>query len=241
MIRLFCISVFTAAAALAQNAPPNLAALEQTARQRAADWEKLSQALEGNLVRLLPCDPKINAGINEVSRASEARLAALTAYLQAALQQASQDAADAKRAAASGDVLASDLSVERAEVTQEQAGVDGQLTNLDESAKRRASLEDPQKTLRQIATLVHQREDIAQAAAGSQTALTAALREAADGSAAREQALRETLAAAETERGRWNAYYAARLTRAQTECAITRGTLAAPAPAPAKGTRGKKR
>lgn len=240
MIRLFFICVLTAAAALAQNAPPaSLAALEQTARQRAADWEKLSQALEGSLVRLLPCDPKINAGINDVSRASEARLAALTAYLQAALQQASQDAGDAKRAAAAGDVLASDLSVERADVAQEQAGVNGQLTNLDQSAKRRASLEDPQKTLRQIAALVQQRADLTQTAAGSQTGLTAALREAADASAAREQALREMLAASDTERGRWNGYYAARLTRAQTECAITRGTL--PAPTPAKGARGKKR
>ena len=86
MKRLLCLgTLFAAAVAMAQNAPaPTLASLAQTARQKAADWDTLAQALDASIGRLLPCDPKGPAAIEEVSRASDARLAALADYLQAA-------------------------------------------------------------------------------------------------------------------------------------------------------------
>jgi hypothetical protein len=53
--------------------------------------------------------------------------------------------------------------------------------------------------------------------------------------------LQTELNAATTEAARWSTYYAARLSRAQMECNITRGVTAAPAPDPAKKTPPRKK
>ena len=93
------LCAFTAVAALAQEAPApgSLAALEADARQKTAVWQKLAQQMESSVARLLPCDAKAAATITAASRASEVRLAASAAYLQAAEQQASRETAGARR------------------------------------------------------------------------------------------------------------------------------------------------
>src|ERR1700722_4550709 len=135
-MRKLCLWALTAAAALAQTAPaPNLNSLEQTARQKAADWERLAQGLNASIRGLLPCDPKGPAAITQVSVASDARLAALADYLQAAAQQASRSTETAKQALASSGALASGLNEEKTDTSQEQSGADGQILNLAQSAK----------------------------------------------------------------------------------------------------------
>src|SRR5690348_4770801 len=106
MQRIFCLWILTAAAASAQNAAPpasqsNLAPLEREAQQKGDEWNKLSQGLEASIARLLPCDANVLATIAGVSRASDARLAALAAYLQAASLEASRDTEAAARVLAS--------------------------------------------------------------------------------------------------------------------------------------------
>src|ERR1700681_4917334 len=83
------------AAALAQN-PPDLPALEQTAQKRQAEWATLAQDLSTRMARILPCDPRYAAGITEVSRSSETRLAALAEYFKAASAKAFAETAAAK-------------------------------------------------------------------------------------------------------------------------------------------------
>jgi len=237
-MRKLCLWALTAAAALAQNAPsPDLAALGQTAQQRAAEWERLAQGLNASVRGLLPCDPKGPAAINEVSRASEARLAALADYLQAAAQQASRETEAAKRALTSSNSLAAFLSAERAEVGQEQSGADGQVANLAAGLAEKPSLRTPIEALQEVRAGLQQRHDLIDAGMKQQDSVAPVLRDLVTAAESREAAWKDVLATSEAERARWKAYYAARLARAQTECAIIQGTApsAAPAPAPSKG------
>ncbi len=101
MVRSACLLLFLA---LAQSAPAqekpvddSLDVLRQTADKAAAAWESLAKGLEQKIATLLPCDPKSRAAVEEVSHASDARLAALSAYLKAAAAKAKTDTNAAKR------------------------------------------------------------------------------------------------------------------------------------------------
>jgi hypothetical protein len=114
-----------------------------------------------------------------------------------------------------------EASLQRADAGQEQTAVDTQSDALAQSVKQRTSLEAPQKLLAQIAAMIHQRAAAAEQQAGAADAAVAALRDLVVKFEARDAALREEFSASEAERARWNAYYAARRTRAQIECTIT--------------------
>lgn len=225
MIRILCFSTLIAASALAQNAPPDpLAALQQNATKTASDWEKLSQKLEPSIAGLLPCDPKIAAAINETSLASEARLAALAEYFQAGGQQVSRDTEAARRVLASAEALAPELATEQTDVAQEISGIEGQLADLGVSAKRRPSLNDSQNSLQQILAMARKRANLVESGLAGRSDLVAVLRNLVTAFQDREAAFKNILAAHETERVRWNAYYAARLARARMECTLVEGT-----------------
>jgi uncharacterized protein YhaN len=136
---------------------------------------------------------------------------------------------------ASAQALVTEMATERSDVAQEQAGIDGQLVNLAESVKKRAALGDAQKVLQQIQALAVQRAALAQGGQQRQEEFVAAVRSLVTALEAREAALKDERIAHGAERGRWNAYYAARLARAQTECSIIRGTTAAPPRGAPKG------
>jgi chromosome segregation ATPase len=213
--------------------------LEQTAKQRSSDWQNLAQNLEVSVARMLPCDPKIASSISDVSRASEERLTALSAYLTAAAKEAATETESAQRMLSAAEGLAAEVADERTDLENEQGGVAAELANLTESLKQRPSLDDSQKALQQIQALQKQRGDLTQAAASRREALVSALRSLVSDSAAREERLKGAHLAFDSERSRWNSYYAARLARAQTECSIVKGTAAAsdsPSPAAAKPT-----
>ncbi len=213
---------------MAQSAsPPTLASLAQTAVQKAADWDTLAQGLDASITRLLPCDPKGPAAIEAVSRASDARLAALADYLQAAGQQASRDTDAARRALTSGVIPASGLEAEKNEIFLEQADADSEFANLVESAKSRASLGAPKDGLQEIRSEIQKRADQIQSGIGGQESLAPALRDLITAAEAREAAWKDLQLAYEAERTRWKAYYAARLARAQAECSIIKGAVPA--------------
>ena len=241
------LCLFTAGFAAAQNqsgappavsAPPALAALEQTVKDRTVEWNRLAQSLEGSLVRLLPCDPKIAASITEVTKASDARTAAIAAYLDAANRQAQLQAGAAKQVLASLQGLDVDLAAEKSDLAPERAGLDGQLANLSQSVQHRASLAAPQDGLKQIVALQQQRSDAVDAAVSHADASATDLADVVMQLQARQAALNELQTAFGTEAARWSAYYATRLARAQTECSISKGVE--PAAAPPAGKRAGK-
>ena len=228
-----CTVLLACAAARAQDIT-DLAALQQTAQKRHAEWEALARDMNDRMARILPCDPRAQAAITEVSRASEARLGALGDYLRAASSQAFAETAAARNLLNAEERRAVEASLERADAGQEQTAADTQSDALAQSVKQRASLEASHKLLAQIAAMIRQRATAMDQQAGPADAAVALLRDLVTKFDARDAALREEFSASEAERTRWNGYYAARRTRAQIECTITQiGTP--PEKGPAKG------
>jgi hypothetical protein len=226
VVSITCALLFASDAAFAQdpapqNAAPDLAALEQTVQKRHAEWEALAKDMNDRMAHMLPCDPRAQAAVTEVSRASEVRLAALSDYLRTASSQAFAETAAAKSLLNAEERRAVEARLERADAGQEQTAVDTQSDALAQSVKQRASLEAPQKLLAQIAAMIHQRATAMEQQAGAADAAVGLLRDLVAKFDARDAALREEFAASEAERSRWNGYYAARRTRAQIECTIT--------------------
>ncbi len=232
MKRAALVGILCCAAALAQNSP-DLPTLEQNAQKRYAEWQALAKDLTERVARILPCDARYPAAITEVSRASEARLAALGDYLRAVSTKAFAETAAAKILLDAEEKRAVEIALERADAGQEQTAVGTLSDALSQSAAKRAPLAEPQKALAEIQSMIGQRvqeqDQVAAAADGN----VMSLRDVVAKFDARDAALRDELVAFETERARWNAYYAERLARAQTECSITQ-TIPSPARGPAR-------
>src|SRR5205814_2074306 len=98
MIRLWmvCIWLAVASAAWAQEPLNALTGFQQNAAKRAAEWATLTTNLEQRVARLLPCDPRSQAAIEETARALEARTVAFTTYWLA-VSGASKSKTDAIR------------------------------------------------------------------------------------------------------------------------------------------------
>jgi hypothetical protein len=224
---LFGLTLWAASVAAAQNtAADALTVAQRDAEKKLAAWNSLAKSLEVRIARLLPCDPQMKGAIEEASRASEARLAALTTYLQAAAAKAKDEGDAAKLVLANHDARARDTDLERTEVEQERTGIEGQLVNLRESVKRRAALAEAQKTLEGIAGMTQQRATQTRGDAARSASLGAALRDLVAAAQARQSALETELKAVGNETVRWSEYYTARLARAQTECDIINQTAA---------------
>jgi hypothetical protein len=204
----------------AQDAP-DFTALEQTAQKRGLEWEALAKDMNDRMARILPCDPRALAAVNEVSQASEARLAVLAEYLRAVSGKAFAETAAVKTLLDIEERRAVEAGLERADAGQERTAVNMQSDALAQSMQQRASLEAAQKLLKQIAAAIQQRASAMEQHAGSADAAVALLRELEPNLEARDAALRDEFAAFEAERTRWNGYYSARRARAQIECSIT--------------------
>lgn len=216
---------------------PNLAALQQNVVKTTSDWSALANAIEARISRWLPCDPRIRTAIEEVSRASEARLDALSRYAQAVMADAGQQTDVARRLVAGQDALAAEWNTERVQAQQEDAGIQGQMANITESAKRRPALSEAQRTLGGIAAAAGQRVTQDEDRVNRAAALPGLLRDLLAADQARQAAYSAEIRAVADEQARWGTYYAARLGRAQIECTITNPGGAAAAP----GRQGKKR
>src|SRR6476660_6655687 len=118
------LGVLGLAVASAQNSPaPDLAALQQTAQKRHAEWDSLAKDVSERMARILPCDPRYTAAIIEVSRASEARLAALADYFRGVSAKAFAETAAAKILLNAEERRAQETRLERADAGQEQTAV----------------------------------------------------------------------------------------------------------------------
>ncbi len=216
--------------ALAQRADPTagsapaataLAAREALADKRATEWETLAKGLESKIARMLPCDARVRSAIEEVSRASQARLSSLNDYLRAAAAQAKVDAERARATASALDNAAKDADVERTEADQQRAAIDAQIADLKESAKRRQDLDDAAAKLDQIRAMTVAQAERWQQEAGRRVALGGALADLATAYEARQKVIDAELATLGEETARWLDYYTARLKRADMECFIT--------------------
>jgi hypothetical protein len=224
----------TAANAQVPSPAESLAALEQAAQRSAATWKGLASDLDTRVARLLPCDARATVAITEVNMASEGRLAALSEYLRAAAANAAAETGAARVLLIRETTRASEDPPERADTAAELVAVQLQAGALASAAKQRPSLDDANKVLQQIVAMVKERSSLAEQESANDAAVAGALREMVAAFEAREAALKDQIAAFEAEKARWTGYYAARLARAQTECAITKIVAA-----PAKPTAGK--
>ena len=220
--------VLLAGAAWQLNAPAQegnqFQTLADTAAKASANWQALAKGLDAKIARMLPCDPRLTAAIEETSQASQTRLAAMNQYLQAVVAQARQDVETARVALATEEAAARDVETDRAEAEQERIAIDGQLSDLADSAKRRPALEDARAKLQAIGAGVAARSADLQQFQTRRASLAAALNDLVEVRQARQHALEAQLAALTLETSRWGDYYAARLARARTECEITNPT-----------------
>lgn len=198
-----------------------IATLAQAAAQASNNWENLAKSLDAKIARMLPCDPRLTAAIEEASQASQGRLAALNLYLQAAIAQARQDSESAAAALAAEQGAAHELETDRAEGAQELVAVNGQLSDLTESARHRTALESSRAALQIIAETVAARVAAIQVQQTHRAALVSALNAVVETTQSGQHALEMRLSALVLETSRWGDYYAARLARAHTECDIT--------------------
>jgi hypothetical protein len=194
--------------------------LRNSADKAAADWEALAKGLETKISTLLPCDPKSRAAVEEVSHASDARLAALSAYLKAEAVHAKADTEAAKKVLAVQASLSGGWNTERAEALQQQVAIEAQLANLKESMRKRGSLSAAEQVLNEIDGLVKQRAAKAEDQAGRGESIDGLLGDLVVAYQSRQTALENENEALAAEIAKWNAYYAARISRAITECTI---------------------
>jgi chromosome segregation ATPase len=235
-----CVWIAAAGVATAQDSSPNsLTTLQQDAAKRSSEWSTLATNLEQRLARLLPCDPRIRTSIDEASRASNARITALTAYWTAVSEKSRQQIEAIQKLLAQGQSQAPEWSTYREEAEQHRAAVDAQNAVLAANAKQVPALAGAQKMLDAIAQSTQQMMSRAQDQQTTAAQLTDELRNLLKASQDRQTAIDQQLKSINTEGTRWSAYYVAREARAQTECAIT-NPAAAPA-RPAGGGQGKKK
>ena len=224
MKKLVWLALLIAIPAIAQqpSAPADpLTAREAMAQKRASEWETLAKGLEARISRMLPCDPRLKAAIEEVSHASEARLSSLTDYLQAAAAEAASDAERARKAVDDAGGAAKEIEPERAEAEQQRVALDGQIADLSESARRRPSLDDAAAKLQAIQAMTVARIARFEPEIARRAALRQALADLATAYDARKTAIDTELAALTEETARWADYYASKLARAATECSVT--------------------
>ncbi len=198
-----------------------LAALREKAEKTSVTWEALAKGLETKIAHLLPCDPNSRAAVEEVSRASDARLIAQSAYLKAAAAQAKIDTDAAKRVLAAQAALAGGWNTERAEADQERTAIEAQVAELKESMRKRGSLAEAEKVLVEIAKMVHDRAAKSEEQATGGGTVTGMIGDLVIAYQDRQAAFENEVALLDAESVKWTAYYTARLARAATECSIT--------------------
>jgi hypothetical protein len=223
MIRFAAFLVLVAGGAAGQATPPDvgsLADLRQTADKASANWEALAKGLEPRIARLLPCDFNSRAAVEEVSRASDARLTALAAYLKAAAAKAKDDTEAAKLVLATQAALAGGWNTERVEADQQGAAIEAQVADLKESMRKRGALAAAEQVLVEIARTVKERASKAGDLGARKDVVNALLGDLVVAYQDRQTALEKEAAQMDVERSLWNAYYTARLSRAALECTI---------------------
>jgi hypothetical protein len=241
-VRICFLCIFVAVSVVAQDkAAQDKAAglfpsLQQNVEKRTSEWDALANSLEGRIGRLLPCDPRVRSAIDEVSRASEGRIVALTEYWLAVSAASKTQTEAVRRLLAQEEAGSADRKTDQADADQERVAVNAQIKDLGESAKRLPSLAAAQKALDGLAQSSARMATLAAERGQSAERLGQELRDLLAATQARQTAIESAMKALAAEGLRWSGYYSSRAARAQTECTITNpGGGASPrAPAPGK-------
>jgi hypothetical protein len=215
-VPLFLLLAF-AGAARAQDPLP---ALREASEKASTQWEALAKGLEPKIARLLPCDPTSHAAVEEVSHASEARLAALSALLKAEADRARNETEAAKQVLAAQATLSGAWNAEHAEAGQQQTAIAAQIADLKESMRKRGALASAGQVLVEISLIVKQRAAKSDAQAGRKDSLNKLLGDLVVSYQDRQTAIENESALLDSESAKWSAYYTARLARTVTECTI---------------------
>jgi septal ring factor EnvC (AmiA/AmiB activator) len=170
---------------------------------------------------MLPCDPRIKSSVEEVSKASEARLEALMVYIGSTVSAARGETDNLRRMLSELQNQSADLNSERVQTNLELAAIEKQLADLDISARQRPSLAEPRKLLEDLRAAGQQRASGAPERNQRINSLIATLVLAIPEFTARQAALLDVQARAQSESALWRAYYVARIARADTECSVT--------------------
>ena len=219
----------------AQNsASSSLAALQQSASQRTAEWNTLATNLDQRVARLLPCDSQARAAIDEVSRASEARSVALTSYWTVASLQSKTQINAIRGLLSQEEERVGDWVVEASQAQADAGFAKAQGAILAISAPKMPAMANPRKDLEAIAEQYNLLEKQAQERAAAHGRLVDDLRELLNASQSRQVAIDERVRTVSAEGQRWSAYYAARQARAQTECLLINPAAAGSPPAVAR-------
>jgi len=226
MIHWFAIVMLMAVSAPAEDA---LTAYRQSADKAAADWDAFAKGLEPRIARMLPCDPKSRAAVEEVSHASEARLAALAAYLKAAAAKAKDDTESAKRVLAAQAALAGGWNTERAEADQQGAAIEAHVADLKESMRKRGALAGAEQVLVELARMVKDRASRSADMAARKDLIDALLGDMVVAYQDRQTSLEKEAEQLDVESARWSGYYTARLARAAMECTVVNSPGGPPA------------
>ena len=210
-----------------------------TVDARGAEWSALATNLEQKVARMLPCDARVRTSIEEVMRASDARFAALAALWNDVARRSREQTEIANKMAAESDADVAAWKTDQADAEQEQKQVDSKRADLRASAAQLPALGSASNALDGIAKTVAgsveqsiEREDAA-------AQWKAAANDFTTASGTRQRAIESELKAIATESAWWNAYYAARIARAQMECALTGSAEGTASPATKKGTKSK--
>jgi hypothetical protein len=219
----------------ASPAPTPLTLLQQEAEKRTVEWATLASGLEARLVRLLPCDPKVRGSIDEVNRASEARIAAANGYWQAVAAKSASQLDEVRKLKASEEARAAEWGQNRAGADAEITAMQEEATALTASARQLPALSGSQRTLDVLTQLSKQSATQAQAREAAGIRLNEEVQGLLTAAEKRQSSLDAQLKSLAAEANSWRSYYAARIVRAQTECTIT-DPAAANAAAAAAGT-----
>ena len=204
-------------------APTPLAPLAQNLKTTETAWLTLARDLDSKLARLLPCDAEAARTIQAVNTASQARLAALTAYLKAAADTAAADVATARNIRDGEQSRLSSIPSERTDTEQERAGIESQLRNLTESVRAKPGLVSAEFQLKQLESMTRERVTLAAKQSADGPGVVEMLNKLIAALERREAALRQSGTAVTAEAQRWEPYYTARLARTRTECTVTGG------------------
>ena len=220
--RVVAIGILCAPYVVGQ-APAALAPLEQNMKATETAWVNLARDLDNKLARLLPCDAGAASAIQAVSTASQARLAALTAYSNAAANNAAADVVVARNIRDGEQGRAASIPAERTDTEQERAGIESQLRNIADSVRAKPGLASAEFQLKQLETMTRERAALAGKQVADGPGVVEMLNKLIAALEGREAALRQTTTAVTAEVQRWDQYYAARLARTRTECTVTGG------------------
>jgi hypothetical protein len=195
-------------------------AFQENASKRTTEWSTLATGLEPRLARLLPCDPRVRTSVDEVSRASDARIVAMTSYWTVVSNKSKQQMEAVRQLLAQEEGRIADWAKDQSDAEVEVTAINSQSAALGTGLQHLPALANPQKNLQSIAQMDRTLEAKTQEREASSSEILDDLREQLKASQARQAAIEDHMKAISKEGERWSGYYAARMARAQVECSL---------------------